>query len=194
MKKYLLALVAAAFMLPSAYAATWNVDQPHTTIQFSVKHMMVATVRGTFNAFTGKAVLDDKDPAALSFEATIEAKSIDTRNDMRDNHLRSADFFDVEKTPDITFKSTKSVLTAPGKYTVTGDLTMRGVTKQITLDVTGFETTFKDQKGKDHTGVTATATINRLDWGLNWNKALEAGGVLVSNDVKITIDAELIKE
>jgi polyisoprenoid-binding protein YceI len=193
MKKYILTLIALAFILPSAYAATWNLDKAHSAVQFSVKHMMVSTVRGTFDAFSGSASYDAANPAALSLNATIEAKSIDTRNEMRDNHLRSADFFEVEKFPTINFTSTKTVQTAPGQFKVTGNLTMHGITKEITLDVTGFETIIKDNKGSERTGATATAKIDRREFGLNWNKAIEAGGLTVSNDVQITIEAELIK-
>jgi polyisoprenoid-binding protein YceI len=193
MYKYFFSILLAAALASPLFAATWNVDPAHTVVGFNVKHMMVSTVRGTFDKFTGQIITDDKNPAALSLLATIEATSVDTRNEMRDNHLRSADFFDVANHPQITFKSTKSVQVAPGTYKVTGDLTMRGVTKEITLDLTGLQETIKDAKGGVHTGASATGTINRKDFGLNWNKALEAGGVLVSDDVQIALDVELVK-
>jgi polyisoprenoid-binding protein YceI len=195
MRNATLILIASLAILFSqeTQAATWNVDMAHSTITFSVKHMMLATVHGTFNKFSGVASFDASNPKDLSLEGTIDAASVDTRNEMRDNHLRSGDFFDVTNHPQITFKSTKVVASAPGKFAVSGDLTMRGVTKEITLELQGLDATMTDPQGSTRTAASATGTINRMDFGLNWNKALEAGGVLVGNEVQISLDVELVK-
>ncbi len=186
----LMALLAAMPL----YAATWNVDPAHSSVQFAVKHMMVSTVRGNFNTFTGTVTSPDSALTDLSIEATIETASIDTRQEKRDAHLRSADFFDAEKFPTLTFTSKMTVQTAPGTLKVTGDLTMHGVTKEIVLDVTGLNTVITDMQGNLRTAATATASLKRSDFGLNWNKTIEAGGVLVSDEVNIQIDLELVRD
>ncbi|HEY3296468.1 MAG TPA: YceI family protein [bacterium] len=190
---WLAALILTAFASTNLSAATWSVDPAHTNVGFSVKHMMVSTVHGSFNTFSGTATFDEKAPATVAMEGTIDATSITTNNERRDGHLKSPDFFDVANFPTITFKSTKSEMSAPGKYKVTGDLTMHGITKPIVMDMEGFTDFVAGPKGGSRTGASLTATINRHDFGLNWNKALEAGGVMVSDSVKITLDLELEK-
>jgi polyisoprenoid-binding protein YceI len=176
-----------------AQGTTWQIDAAHTSAQFAVKHMMVSTVRGQFNKTTGTVTWDGKDFATASVDVVIDATSINTRETRRDDHLRSADFFDVAKYPTLTFKSTKIQAAGPGKLKMTGDLTMHGVTKQVTLDVDGPSAPLKDQNGM-RVGASATTTISRKDFGLVWNRAIEAGGVAVSDEVVITIDIELVNK
>jgi polyisoprenoid-binding protein YceI len=188
-------LALAGFLVGgTALAADWEIDPAHTTAQFSVKHMMITTVRGTFDKVAGNVTLDDKDPTKSNVELTIDASTINTHEPKRDAHLKSPDFFDVAKTPNITFKSTKIDKAGKGKFKVTGDLTMRGVTKPVVLNVEGPTPEVKNPMGKLVRGVVATGKINRKDWGLNWNKALEAGGVLVSDEVQLQVDAELVQK
>ena len=174
-----------------AQQATWNIDSAHSSAQFSVRHMMVATVRGEFASTKGTVRWDGKDLATAVVEATIDATTINTREPKRDAHLRSADFFDVEKFPTLTFKSTKVEPVAPGKLRMTGDLTIRGVTKPVVFDVEGPTQTIKDNRGNQRVGASATATINRKDFGLTWNNVIESGGVVVSDEVKIVLDVAL---
>jgi polyisoprenoid-binding protein YceI len=180
----------AALLLAAspAAASVWEFDSAHSAAQFSVTHMMVTTVRGQFSGVQGTVEIADDNPANIKVDATIDATTIDTRQSKRDAHLKSADFFDVEKYPTITFKSKKSTKAGEGAYKVTGDLTMHGVTKEVVLDVTGV----KEAHGR--LGATAATKVNRKDFGLNWNKPLEAGGVVVSDEVQITIDIELAKK
>lgn len=181
-----------ALMLPGlALAAEYEIDPSHSSATFKVRHMMVSNVRGEFQNLAGTLKLDERDITRSSVEATIDAKTINTRDAKRDGHLRSADFFDVEKHPSLTFKSRRVSQKAPGKLTVLGDLTLRGVTKQVTLDVDLPEGEVKDPWGNLKRGAVATTTVNRKDFGLNWNKALEAGGMLVGDEVEITIDLQL---
>ncbi|MFH1012074.1 MAG: YceI family protein [bacterium] len=175
----------------TASGATWDVDKAHSSVGFSVKHLMIATVRGEFGSYTASAEFDPSDPAKLSLEATIDAASINTNNDARDKHLRSADFFDVEKFPQITFKSTKAERLDEGKYRVTGNLTIRGITKEITLEGEGFSAVVKDPQGNIKSSASATAKLSRKDFGLMWNVALETGGVLVGDEVTINLEIEL---
>jgi polyisoprenoid-binding protein YceI len=189
-------VAAAAFVVPSlALAATWEIDPSHSSANFAVKHMMVANVKGEFSNVTGTVNFDEKDPSKSSVNATIDATTVNTREPKRDGHLKSPDFFDVAKFPTLTFKSKKVEKAGEGKYKVTGDLTMRGVTKEVVLDV---DAAFKESKhpasGAAITGLTATTKVNRKDFGLNWNVALETGGVLVSDEVNIGLDVELVKK
>jgi polyisoprenoid-binding protein YceI len=191
LKSAVAALVLAA---PSAaFAAEYVIDSAHSGASFSVKHLMVSNVRGTFANITGTVNYDEKDVTKSTVEATIDAKTIDTDEPKRDEHLRSPDFFDTEKFPTITFKSTK-VEKAGENLKVTGNLTLHGVTKPVVLDVEGMTQEVKDPWGNSKRGASATTKINRKDFGLTWNKALEAGGVAVGDDVKITIDLELNKK
>jgi polyisoprenoid-binding protein YceI len=175
-----------------AHAGDWEVDPAHVSASFSVRHMMVSTVRGEFDKVSGNVVLDDASPAKSSIEIVIDAASVDTRNAQRDAHLKSPDFFDVAKNPKLTFKSTKIEKAGKGKYKVTGDFTMRGVTKPLTLAVEGPTAPTKDMMGRQIRGVSATGKLNRKDWGLVYNKTLDAGGVALGDEVDIQFDAELV--
>jgi polyisoprenoid-binding protein YceI len=175
-------------------AATWSFDTAHSVVTFAVKHLMISTVRGNFETFEGRVVFDENNPDTFSAEATADAASVHTGNDRRDADLKSANFFEVVKYPKLTFKSKQVKKIGDGHFTMTGDFTIRDVTKEVTFDVTGFKGTIKDPWGGTRTAATATATINREDFGLLWNKVLEGGGVVVSNDVLITLDVELVKQ
>jgi len=155
--------------------------------------MMISSVKGEFTKITGRAVYDPEKPESLSAEATIDVNTINTREPDRDNHLKSADFFDVAKFPTITFKS-KRATKGPDGLKLTGDLTIHGVTREVTLDVEGPTPPLKDPWGFTRVGASATTRINRKDFGLTWNQALEAGGVLVGDEVKITVDVELVAQ
>ncbi|HLL56224.1 MAG TPA: YceI family protein [Myxococcaceae bacterium] len=184
--------VAAALAAPSlAFGAAYEIDPAHSAAQFAVKHLMVSTVRGEFDKVSGTVVLDEKDLKSSRIEATIDATTISTRNTKRDEHLRSADFFDVQKFPAITFKSTEVKAAGKDRFKVTGDLTMHGVTRPVVLDVESAATEVKDSYGNVKRGAVATTKLNRKDFGLNWNAALETGGVAVSDEVVVTIDLEL---
>lgn len=185
-------LAAAVLAAAPTAAAEFTVDGAHSGAHFSVRHMMVSNVKGDFSGVTGKVVWSG-DPKTASVEATIDASTIDTGVDKRDEHLRSADFFDVAKYPTITFKSRKVEAAGSGRLKVTGDLTMHGVTKEVVLDVEGPTAEFKNPWGKAVIGASASTTIKRTDFGLTWNKALETGGVLVGEDVKVTLELELVK-
>ncbi|HEY0706500.1 MAG TPA: YceI family protein, partial [Polyangia bacterium] len=156
-----------------------------------VKHMMLTTVKGHFEKITGSVNLDDKEPTKSTVEVKIDANSINTREPNRDKHLRSADFFDVAKHPELVFKSTKIEKAGKDKYKVTGDFTMRGVTKPLVLQVVAPSKELKNPWGVATRAVTATGKLNRKDWGLEWNKALEAGGVLVSDEVTLDVQLQL---
>jgi polyisoprenoid-binding protein YceI len=172
---------------------TWTVDPTHTHVGFSVRHMMVTTVRGQFKTYRGTLALDTADFAKSSFEGEIDVASIDTGVTDRDNHLRTNDFFDVPNHPTITFKSTGIESKGEGEYVVSGDITIRGVTKPITLDVE-FHGTSKNPYGKTVAGISARGTINRKDFGVNFNAVLETGGVAVAEKVKIELDVEAVLE
>jgi polyisoprenoid-binding protein YceI len=177
-------------------AKTWTIDGTHSQVEFSVKHMMFTTVRGRFDDFEGSVVLDADAPERSSVSVEIEAGSIDTQVDARDQHLRSADFFDVEKYPTITFRSRRveGDLSEPGNaFTVVGDLTLHGVTREVVLNAT-FDGTGSDPWGNTRAGFSAETTIDRRDFGLTWNQGLEAGGVLVGQDVKIQLAVQAVKE
>jgi polyisoprenoid-binding protein YceI len=181
-------LLAAA---PSR-GATWEVDPAHSSVAFAVRHMMISTVRGQFRTFTAAAVGDPATPQEAKIEATIDVSSIDTGNEKRDTHLKSADFFDVAQFGKMTFKSKKIEPAGSGKYKVTGDLTLHGVTKEVVLEVEGPSKPVT--MGNTKAGAHATAKINRKDFGLTWNKAMDGGGVVVGEDVDVTIDVEAIKK
>ncbi|NNB89168.1 YceI family protein [Corallococcus exiguus] len=186
----LLAVAAPSF----AFASAWEIDSSHSGAQFAVKHMMVSNVRGTFSNVKGNVNLDDKDITKSTIEATIDATTINTNEPKRDEHLKSPDFFDTAKFPTITFKSTKVAKAGKDKLNVTGDLTMHGVTKPVTLAVEGPTAETKDAWGNVRRGAVATTKIKRSDFGLTWNKALEAGGVAVGDEVTITLDLETTKK
>jgi len=176
--------------LPAA-ASTWEGDPAHTTSTFSVRHMMVTNVRGEFGKTTATVQQDDQDITKSTVEVTVDTTTIDTRQPKRDAHLKSPDFFDVEKFPTMTFKSTKITKGEGSKLKVEGNLTLHGVTKVVVFDVD--VTPELTNRGQTHKGVTASAKINRKDYGLNWNQTLEAGGVLVGDEVTIQVDMELKK-
>jgi polyisoprenoid-binding protein YceI len=189
------AFVTLTWLAPVASRAadTYEIDPAHTSVQFSVRHLMISNVRGEFTKLTGKAVGDADKPTAATVEATIEAVSIDTRNEKRDEHLRSPDFLDVAKFPTITFKSTKVEKAGDG-WKLTGDLTLHGVTKSVVLDVTNVTAPTKDPWGNTRIGASATTKINRQDFGITFNKVLDGGGVMVGDELAITIDVEVMKK
>ncbi len=179
---------------PTAATTTWNIDPAHSAAEFKVKHMMISNVKGKFTGLTGKLFLNDADVSKSSIEASIPVATVNTGDDQRDGHLKSADFFDAEKFPNMSFVTTKVVPTGEGEGKVTGDLTLHGVTKQVTFDVEGPSKPGKDPWGNTRIGLSATAKINRKDFGLEWNAALETGGVLVGEDVTISLDIQFIKQ
>ena len=174
---------------------TWEIDPAHTSIEFAVKHMMFTTVRGRFKSFSGTVRVDERNPDRSSVEADIDAASIDTGVADRDAHLRSADFLDAETHPTITFRSRRidgAYAKAGDRFRIEGDLTIRGTTMPVTLDAT-FEGLGKDPWGKQRAGFAARTEIDRREWGLRWNQALETGGVLVANSVRIEIESQAVK-
>jgi len=187
------ALALAVAGVP-ALADTWKIDSAHSSVGFSVTHMMVSTVRGEFAGPSGTVEFDGKDPASIKIDASVDASSINTHNEKRDGHLKTDDFFDTANNPTITFKSKKaSAGTKPGTFTLVGDLTIRGVTKEVVFEGTGLSPIVKGMRGESRVGASVTGKINRLDYGVKWNPALEAGGFVVSNEVNITIDIEALK-
>jgi polyisoprenoid-binding protein YceI len=189
MKRALFSCVLALTSATSAFAEveTWNIDPNHTASQFSIRHMGISTVRGSFNKTTGVVQYDPKNPSATVIEATIDAGTINTRIDARDNDLRSATYFDVEKFPTITFKSKRVEANGAGKLKVTGDLTIKGVAKEVVLDVEGPGEAMKDPGGKVHMGASANTTVKRTDFGIG------KPGPMLGEDVHITLDIEMIK-
>jgi polyisoprenoid-binding protein YceI len=177
---------------PSTATGTYTIDPSHSRIGFVARHAMVTKVRGSFNEFTGTGVFDADNPAASHLELTIEAASIDTRNADRDGHLRSNDFFDMEHFPQITFVSTAVAAVDDTTYRVTGDLTIKGVTKPVTVDFE-YGGTATDPFGNDRLGLDGSVVVNRKDWGVTWNAPLEAGGVLVSEKVTLEFEVSAIK-
>lgn len=172
--------------------ATYEIDATHSSVHFSVRHMMLSNVRGEFTKVSGTIKFDRENPGNSSVEVVIDASSINTRDAQRDAHLKSADFLDVEKSPEMRFQSKQIEANSNGGK-VRGDLTIRGVTREVTLDVEGPTPEVKDPWGKQRIGASATAKLNRKDFGLTWNAALETGGVLVGEEVKITIDVEAVR-
>ena len=182
------ALVALTLSMPTiAQSNAWQLDPPHSSAQFAVRHMGISTVRGTFTKLSGSAHYDAADAKNNSVEVTIETASVDTRVEMRDNDLRSDHFFDVQKYPTMTFRSTKVESAGADKLRITGDLTIRGVTKPVTLDVEGPSKPINDGQGHLHMGVSATGTLNRTDFGMTGYPGV------VGNEIKLTIDAELVQ-
>ncbi|CAK6479296.1 YceI family protein [Peribacillus castrilensis] len=171
----------------------WIVDPTHSAIEFSVKHMMIAKVKGSFNKFEASILANPSDLTTAEIDFTVDVASIDTRNADRDNHLRSADFFDVEKNPTLTFKSTKIVKTDEDEYDVTGNVTLNGVTQEETFNIT-FEGQGKDPWGNEKAGFSGKGKVKRSDYGLTYNAALETGGVLIGDQITLTIEIEAAKE
>jgi polyisoprenoid-binding protein YceI len=170
----------------------WELDAAHSVIEFSAKHMMVTTVKGRFKKFSANLDLDEQNPEKASFSVEIDAASIDTNEERRDGHLRSPDFFDVANFPTITYKSKKVEKQGDDRAHIIGDLTIRGVTREVPLDVT-FEGEVKDMQGKRRAAFSAHTSINRKDFGLNWNVPLESGGWLVSDKIQINIELEVVE-
>ena len=173
--------------------STWSIDPAHSHVEFAVKHLMISTVKGRFGIVRGTVRLDDSDPARGQAEIEIDADSIDTREAKRDAHLRSADFFDVETFPTITFRSTRTEKAANDDFKLVGDLTIHGVTREVTLDVTA-EGRGKDPWGGERAGFSATTKIKRSEFGLTWNQALETGGFVVGDEIKISLDVEVVRQ
>ncbi|MDE2292363.1 MAG: YceI family protein [Elusimicrobia bacterium] len=193
MKTLVLTLSAALLAALPAAAKTFQIDPMHSSANFKVRHMMVSYVHGKFGKLSGSFDFDGKNPKAWTAEATIDATSIDTGVGMRDKHLRSSDFFDAEKYPTITFKSTGVTHWKDGEGKLLGKLTIRGVTKDVVLDLS-LDGTTVDGRGNEHAGFTATTKINRQDFGVSWNKSLDHGGVMVGDEVAITIEVEGVAE
>jgi polyisoprenoid-binding protein YceI len=187
------AVVALASWPTILPAASYQIDAAHSVAGFTVRHMMVSNVSGAFSKLSGTVDFDSNNPSQSKVEVTIDATSVDTRNSGRDTHLRSADFFDVATYPSITFKSTRVEKAGEGKYRVVGNLTMRGVTKEVVLDVDG-PTAEVQAQGAFRAGASAVTKVNRKDFGINYNRALDNGGVVVSDEVRINIEVELVRK
>jgi polyisoprenoid-binding protein YceI len=172
---------------------TWNIDPVHSVAEFKVKHMMISNVKGQFTRVKGVLTLDEGDLTNSHIEASVEAASVNTRDDQRDAHLKSADFFDVEKFPALSFKSTRITRVGGEELTVTGDLTIHGVTRSVVFNVEGPTPPAKDPWGNIRRGLSATTKISRKDFGLTWNSALETGGFLVGDEIAITLDLQFVK-
>ena len=172
----------------------YQIDPAHSAAQFKVRHMMIANVKGEFTKVSGTVTYDPSDPSAAQIQAMVDASSISTRDEQRDGHLKSADFFDVAKFPSITFQSKEVVPVGSDSFEAVGDLTIRGVTQPVALTVEEVTPEAKDPWGNMRRGATAKTKIRRKDFGLNWNVTLEAGGFLVGDDIEITVDVELIRQ
>ncbi|MBV8052985.1 MAG: YceI family protein [Acidobacteriaceae bacterium] len=183
----------ATVAVPQTSTSTWNLDPAHTSAEFKVKHMMISNVKGNFSKLSGTLVRNEADHTKSRIEAVIDASSIETRDPQRDAHLKSADFFDVEKFPTLSFKSTRISTAGEGELAVEGDLTIHGVTRKVTFSVEGPTPPSKDPWGNTRIGVSATTKINRKDFGLTWNAALETGGILVGDEVTITLDVQFVR-
>ena len=172
--------------------AVWTIDPTHSHAEFGVRHLMISTVKGHFRDVAGSVIVEDGDPTTAQIDVTIGVASIDTRVEQRDQHLRSSDFFDVERFPNLTFRSTTVEQVEDDRYRVLGDLTIRDVTRPVTLDVQDLGG-IRDPWGNERAAYHATAGIDRKEFGLNWNQALETGGVLVGDEVKIALEVELVR-
>lgn len=188
-----LVITLAAALQTAAAQSTWKIDPAHSAAQFEVKHLMISNVRGQFGKMAGKITFDGKNYSTVRAEAEINVASIDTREQKRDDHLRSSDFFDAAKYPTITFKSKRVESVQGTKFNLVGDLTIRGITKEIALAVEATPIV-KGMGGESRIGALATTKLNRQDYGVKWNRTLDAGGVVVGDEVKIILDMELIQE
>jgi polyisoprenoid-binding protein YceI len=191
--KKLFVLLAGLLLTAATYAQGWALDKAHSSVNFSVTHMVVSEVAGTFKDFSAEVKSDKPDFSDLATTFTIQAASVNTDDAKRDGHLQSPDFFDATKFPTITFKSTSIKKVSANKYELAGDLTLHGVTRPVKWDLK-YNGTIKDPYGNNRAGFKAMLTINRKDYGVSWNKALDAGGVAVSDDVALTVNAELTKK
>jgi len=178
---------------PQIATTTWNIDPAHSIAEFKIKHMMISNVKGHFAKVSGTLTLNESDLANSHIEASIDASTIETRDAQRDAHLKSGDFFDVEKFPALSFKSTRITLVREGELAVEGDLTIHGVTRNVLFAVEGPTPPARDPWGNTRVAVSASTKINRKDFGLTWNATLEAGGILVGNEVTITLDVQFVK-
>ncbi|OGQ01102.1 MAG: protein yceI precursor [Deltaproteobacteria bacterium RBG_19FT_COMBO_46_12] len=196
MKRYITPMMVLLFLAIPIFtdAATWQVDLAHSSFQFKIRHLTVSNVKGDFNKFQGVANIDDQNISHLKVEVAIDVASVNTGHAQRDEHLRGPDFFDVTKYPTITFVSKKVNKTETNRLKVIGDLTLRGVTREVTVDLEGPTPEVKDPWGNFRRGVTATTKINRRDFGLTWNKVLDTGGLVVGDEVDIYIEVELIRK
>ena len=187
-------VLAALLVLPGvAPAASWKVDPAHSAASFTVRHLMISNVKGEFGKPSGAVEFDRADPSKTKIDATIDIATLTTREPDRDKHLKSPDFFDIEKFPVMKFRSTSVHAAGSGKLKLTGDLTIHGVTKEVTFDVDGPTPEIKDPWGNSRIGATATTKVNRKDFGLIWNKALDGGGVMIGDEVTVTLDVELVQ-
>jgi len=188
-------LICLAMGMPSiAMAADYQLDADHSSIQFKIRHLTVSNVTGTFNKFKGSASIEGEEPSTLKAEVTIEAASVDTGHEKRDEHLRTPDFLDTAKYPTIRFISKKVTKGDSGKLKVIGDLTLHGVTREITVDLEGPTAEIKDPWGTFRRGATGTVKIDRRDFGITWNKALDTGGLVVGNEVGIYVEVEWVRK
>ncbi len=195
MKRFISIFIVLALVAPlNALAATYALDPAHTVIGFKVKHLMIANVKGVFEKFKGTVVIDDKDITRSTVNVSIDIASINTNIAKRDEHLRSGDFFDAATYPTMTFVSTSVEKAGANRLNVTGNLTLRGVTRPVVLSVEGPTAEVKSPQGVTKRGASATTSINRQDYGVSWNKKLDAGGVVVGDEVQISIDAELDRQ
>ena len=196
MKRYMTPMMTLFILAIPVFthAVTWEMDPAHSSFQFKVRHMTVSSVKGDFSKFRGVVMIDDKDITQMKVEMAIEAVSVDTGHAQRDDHLRGPDFLDVVKYPAITFVSSKVIKADGDKLKVMGNLTIHGVTREITVDVEGPTAEVKDPGGNFRRGATATAKISRRDFGLAWNKVLDSGGLVVGDEVNIYVEVELIRK
>lgn len=195
MRKFISLITLLVFAMPlTAAASTWNLDPDHSAIQFKVKHLMISNVKGVFEKVSGTLNLDEKDITKSQVDVSIEAASINTNIKKRDDHLRSADFFDAAKFPVITFTSTKVEKVGTDKLKIAGNLTIKGVTRPVILDVEGLSSEIKDPRGKIRRGAAATTQVNRKDFGVNWSATMDNGGMVVAEDVAIQLEVEFIKK
>jgi polyisoprenoid-binding protein YceI len=180
-------------VVPQTATTTWNLDPVHSVAEFKVKHMMISNVKGQFTGIKGMLTLDEANVIDSYVEASIEAASINTRDPQRDAHLKSADFFDVDKFPSLSFKSTRVSRAGDGELAVTGNLTIHGITRNVVFTVEGPTPPAKDPWGNTRLGLSASTKINRKDFGLTWNAALETGGILLGDEVTITLEVQFVK-
>jgi polyisoprenoid-binding protein YceI len=191
-KRFSLTIMLVAILAFGANAETWNLDAVHSSVGFTVKHMVVSKVNGSFAKFDGTVEFDGTNLEQGSVNVTIDVSSVNTNNEKRDNHLKTSDFLDVENYPEMSFKSKSVTAGEDGEFQIVGDLTLRGVTKEVTLEAE-FNGTVQDPWGGTRAGFSAHTTIDRQDFGVSFNSALETGGLVVSNDVKINLEIELVK-
>jgi len=190
---FALVLTSICSLFANAQATGWRIDPLHSSAQFSVRHMMISTVRGQFGGVKGKVVYDPRNPAASSVEATIDCSTVNTGEAKRDADLKTAEFFDVKRYPELKFKSKGVDVAGPGKLKVTGDLTINAITREVILDLEGPTSPIRDTQGREKIGVSGLTKISRKEFGILYNPIMETGGVAVSDEVSINLEIELIK-